>query len=770
MSKSSQSTALQSTAAQKPRVIGVRHHSPACARLVQDRIRELRPSVVLIEGPVEMNARIDEFFLEHRLPIAVFSYFQLESAQRVSWSPFCEYSPEWVAMSTAREVGAEIRFIDLPTWARVEEDGERVNRYSDEGLHSSTYVKALCEELRIDGMDALWDHLFEQEIPADDLEERLSHYFDGLRGELDEENTANNRAREAFMASFIAEAMERKSDDENVLVVCGGWHKPALETLWQDASSPEVPEVPEEARADAYLVPYAYKRMDSFSGYQSGMPSPAWYDTLWHRGGEASVESMLQAVTTAIRAEDLPLSAADLIGAMTMVDGLMRLRSHRVATRVDLLDGIAAALLKDPQSAPFPWTYRGPIAAGTDPRVTLILRTLRGDARGRLHADTPAPPLVADAERMLKRIEAHIGEIRGARNVTLDLAKAQDRETSQLLHRFLVLGVPGFTRKKGPSWATEGELKEVWSVEDHLDRRGALIEASVFGGTVELAVLASLRARTDELLGILSALGAAVFCGLLSLASELITALGVAAQKEHRLAPLGDALSQLLALYRHDVLFGAMGEEALLSVVEALVHQLMWTLESHMAPMSKSELLSVAALRDAHRHTKLGTAAPAVMRRRMNDVEAPPGLVGAALGFLWSEGCIQDRTETTRVIRAANLPDRIGEFLHGLFLLARGEVTSDADVVEILDEIIGGMAEDDFLDTITQLRLAFSVFPTRERARLAAQITQGRGGTKRDAAMMTQRLSADVQTLTRARALETKVDAIESRYGLGGES
>lgn len=756
--------------ADSPRVIGVRHHSPACARLVQQRIRALKPSVVLIEGPVEMNGRIDEFFLEHRLPIAVFSFFQQESAQRVSWSPFCEYSPEWVGLQTAREVGAEVRFIDLPTWARVEETEERVNRYSDEGLHSSKYVEALCEELRIDGMDALWDHLFEQEIPAEELEERLARYFDGLRGELDEENTAKNRARESFMASFIAEAMAKKREDENVLVICGGWHKPALETLWQGAGAPEVPAVPEEARADAYLVPYAYKRMDSFSGYQSGMPSPAWYDTLWHHGGEASVEAMLQKVTTSIRAEDLPLSAADLIGAMTMVDGLMRLRSHRVATRVDLLDGIAAALLKDPQSAPFPWTYRGTIAAGTDPRVRLILKTLRGDVRGRLDADTPAPPLVADAERMLESLEAHVGEIRAQRSITLDLAKTKDRETSQLLHRFAVLRIPGFARKKGPSWATEGELKEVWSVEDHLDRRGALIEASVFGGTVELAVLASLRARTDELLGILSALGSAVFCGLLSLASELITALGVAAQNEHRLAPLGDALSQLLALYRHDVLFGAMGEDALLGVIESLVHQLMWTLESHLAPMSKEELMSVVALRDAHRHTQLGSAAPAVMRRRMNDADAPPGLVGAALGFLWSEGCIQDRSETTRVIRAANLPDRIGEFLHGLFLLARGEVTSDAEVVETLDEIIGGMGEDDFLDTITQLRLAFSVFPTRERARLAEQIAKRRGGTKRDAAMMTQRLSADVGTLTRARALETKVDGIESRFGLGGEA
>ena len=714
-----------------------------------------------------MNERIGEFFLEHRLPIAVFSFFQHEEFQRVSWSPFCEYSPEWVALREAHAVGAEIQFIDLPTWARVDEEETRVNRYSDEGVHSSAYVKALCDELRIDGMDALWDHLFEQEIAADELENRLGAYFERLRGDLDEENTALNRAREAFMSSFIAEAMREKSDDDAIVVVCGGWHKPALEVLWKEAAAPVLPEVPDEARADAYLVPYAYKRMDSFTGYQSGMPSPAWYDALWKHGGPASVDRLLQDVTTSIRKEGLALSAADLIGAMSMVDGLKRLRSHQVATRVDLLDGIAAALLKEPQSAPFPWTTRGTLSSGTDPRVTLILRALRGDARGRLHVDTPAPPLVADAERMLKQIEANIGTIGSARNVTLDLSKAKDRESSQLLHRLRVLAVPGIVRKKGPGWATEGELKEVWNLEDSLDRRGALIEASVFGGTVELAVLAKLRARTDELLGTLSALGDAVFCGLLSLAQELIAGLGQAARNEHRLAPLGQATSKLLALYRHDVLFGAMGEAVLLDVLEVLVHQLMWNLESHVAPLAREEIDSIVALRDAHRHAKLGAGAPAVMRRRMNDAESPPALVGAALGFLWSEGLIQDSSTTLECIRSANLPDRIGAFLHGLFLLARGEVTSDAQVVATLDEIVGDMDEDGFLEVITQLRLAFSVFPTRERARLAEQVVALRGGSKRDALVMTTRLSASVDTLTQARALEHAIDQVEERYGLG---
>ena len=49
--------------------VGVRHHSPACARLVRKVIAELRPAHVLVEGPADMNSRMDELLLDHDLPV-----------------------------------------------------------------------------------------------------------------------------------------------------------------------------------------------------------------------------------------------------------------------------------------------------------------------------------------------------------------------------------------------------------------------------------------------------------------------------------------------------------------------------------------------------------------------------------------------------------------------------------------------------------------------------------------------------------------------------
>ena len=247
--------------------------------MVEERIRAERPSHVLIEGPADMNERLAELTLGHTFPIAAFSFLQDEDNSLAAWSPFCEYSPEWVALRVGQEVGAEVRFIDLPAWVQERRgDADLLNRYSDEGAHHSAYVGALCKELGVEGMDNLWDHLFEQPMEPEVLSERLATYFTHLRSDLP---AAQDEAREDYMARFIAWAMKAATTQSlnpapSVVVVCGGWHKPALETQWQqhDGTEPDLPRPPEGSRIGTYLVPYSYERMDSFTGYQSACPPP----------------------------------------------------------------------------------------------------------------------------------------------------------------------------------------------------------------------------------------------------------------------------------------------------------------------------------------------------------------------------------------------------------------------------------------------------------------------------------------------------------------
>ncbi len=115
---------------QEPVIIGVRHHSPACARLVVHKIREIKPRYILIEGPADFNERLDELYLAHQLPVAIYSYLSTSEAHHASWTPFLDYSPEWQGLMCAKDAGAMVRFIDLPAWHWALAD--TTNRYADQ--------------------------------------------------------------------------------------------------------------------------------------------------------------------------------------------------------------------------------------------------------------------------------------------------------------------------------------------------------------------------------------------------------------------------------------------------------------------------------------------------------------------------------------------------------------------------------------------------------------------------------------------------------------
>lgn len=163
----------------EPLIVGIRHHSPACARLVKLLIESQRPRYVLIEGPADFNDRVDELFLAHQLPVAIYSYCQYQDGAapgRGAWTPFAEFSPEWQALQAARRIQAQTYFIDLPCWAQSEEEDESPDTQDD----SQTL---LLRATRMDNSDTLWDHLFEDESQQTALPSALARYFAQLRGD-----------------------------------------------------------------------------------------------------------------------------------------------------------------------------------------------------------------------------------------------------------------------------------------------------------------------------------------------------------------------------------------------------------------------------------------------------------------------------------------------------------------------------------------------------------------------------------------------------------
>ena len=740
-------------------VIGIRHHSPACAQLVEETLRQVRPTHVLIEGPADMNERLDELHLPHRLPIAIFSYYRGSQDSSACWAPFCDYSPEWRALIVGREIGAQVRFMDLPGWSK-DFRGQR-NRFADR--FRSDFIDELCRRFHMDGLNALWDHLFELPLTQAELRQRLQEYFDKLRPPDLED--PHEQSRESFMSSCIAWAMAQGGE---VVAVCGGYHKPQLERSWQGYPPhwPALPTVDDEARWGSYLVPYSFKRLDSFVGYEAGMPSPGYYQEVWDKGVERASEELLRLAATRLRERHQQVSAADLVAAMTMARGLMGLRGHQVMARCDVLDGLAAALLKEPQEAPPPWTVAGPLTPGSDPVVVEIVAALSGDRQGRLAQGTPRPPLLGDVQELLKQ-----HGLVPPQSLNLSLEQPQDRPKSQVLHRLAVLAIDGFQRTRGPLWATETDLRESWKIQELPTTETTLIEAATWGGTLEGAASAFLE---DQLLqaggdtrALAEILGQAVLAGMPHLGNRLIQTLAAQVAQESDFARLGGALGRLLDLWRyHKVVEMAQTLETLLA---DLVDRGLWLVENLQgtsSPQDQELVAAVVAIRDTLLHAGLDQAAPAqVMERKSQDHQAPPAVQGAALGFLWSLGKMSPDRAVQAVAHAAR-PETLGDFLAGLFALAREQVTGSPEVVAVIDQVLSNLDSPDFLVALPSLRLAFSYFPPREKDRLARTILTLHGNDPDQARQLTRRLPVSPEVVARGLRLDSDVEEVMRRYGL----
>jgi hypothetical protein len=746
-----------------PTFIGVRHHSPACARLVGQAIASLRPAYVLVEGPADVNDRLDELLLGHELPIAIFSHYRDDERSQMSWAPFCDYSPEWVAITEGRARGADVRLIDLPAWHPAL--AGRRNRYADAEQRYADAAERLCRAFAVDNSDALWDRLVEVE-PDEGLEERLATYFDLVRG--DAAAGEDDTAREEYMASWVRAAVA-DAGDRPVVVVTGGFHRPAIRTLAARGGSawPEIPRPAEGSIAGSYLVPYSFRRLDAFSGYQSGMPSPEYYQRLWESGVRAAADGLVEAVATRLRERGQSVSTADLIAARTLSEGLARLRGHPHPARTDILDGLVSALVSDDLDQPLPWTRRASLAPGAHPVVVEMVAALSGSRAGRLHPDTPAPPLVHDVDAELVRL----GLDREG-TVELDLTETPDLARSRTLHRLRVLRVPGVERTSGPSSGADPVLDERWELTRHDARHAALIEAGAYGGTLPDAATALLAERVaaagpapDRLAAVLFD---AALCGSTDLSAQATALIEASVGGARELGPLGEALATILGLWRHDRVLGTARSPMYATVIDGAVTRVLWLVEGvhgGPAPAEPARLRALTATRDAllHASSVLTTGrdtALEVMARVGADRTAPPDLRGAAFGLGWALGAAAD---PVHALRGAAGTDTLGDWLAGLFALARDEVLADdGGVLDVLDDLVTAMP--DFLAGLPALRQAFAYFPPREREIIARRLLARRDLTGSARALL--RTSADPLLIAEARALEEKAGRVLTREGL----
>lgn len=733
----------------------IRHHSPACALALQALIREVRPAVVLIEGPDDFDALLP-LLLDPatKPPVAILSQAAQTAREdappagvRSAFYPFCDYSPEWVALHEGRAVGAQLAFIDRPWRSGAgddEQDEEVRSLMSERHLAHSGYLKALAARSGCRDQDELWDHLFELRDAAGlrDWRRLFSDVFAYCAMARAGYETAVLEAdgslpRERHMASHLR-AWQARTDGA-IVVVTGGFHTIALQQmLGKDAPQPEAVT---GKRIGNWLIRYSFDRLDALSGYSAGMPSPAYYQWVWDSANATADGPALQDVaadcltTLARQSRELGLveqiSTADVQAALLQAMRLADLRGHAGPGRQDLLDAVRSCFIK------------GAIDDGTGGLAADIRRHLGGSKLGDIPPSAGSPPLLEDARRIAMQMRVRLDDSL-PRTMRLDIYRKEGhRARSRFLHLMAYLDTGLAQWQSGPDFVGGSSLDmltEEWRVAWNPMVEARLVELATLGATLSAAAMARLRQEQCRLPAQGQGRSAAQAVGLLTRACliglhrQLPSLLELISSMLDEDANAGSVIAcghKLLLLWRGREPLGLQEHPQLRQLLLQAWRTALY-LMPQLAQLKQDEeagaiqsLRSMRVLHGALRKLADDDVDHSLWRKhlqRLATTPEAPGVSSASGAMLFIDGSWNE-AQLAALLQASfgpgALPGDAVRALKGLMAAAPELLLTQAGLRNSLNAIMSGWDEHTFVSFLPDLRQTFAALKPRETAELA---------------------------------------------------
>ena len=754
-------------------VFPVRHHSPACSWQLRRLINETRPSAVLVEGPRSFTELIPRLVHpEARMPLAIYTYavFKAQADEtpprHAAYYPFCDHSPELVALRAAHANGIPARFIDLDFAEQCQieparEDDEARSLLQERYFHRSRYLTSLAQRLGCRDHEEMWEHLFEAPVgtrSARQHVEQMTAYCHLARVECtDAELMADGTLqREAEMCGHIREALAARSTGSGpVLVVVGGFHAVAIPDMLADMSADPVarPKQPISRSAiseeSSALIRYSFDRLDRLNGYAAGMRSPAWYRQLWEhmlkhnttgaprpRVRQEVALSFLFDIATELRERHgLALPVPTMTAAYEHVLRLVALRQRNAPVRDDVLDAVVSCFVKGEADAD------GAIVLATANRV------FSGQAMGRIPPGGPRPPLAKDFEYRARRQRLKIDDSQPRRAVLDIYRRAEHRVTSRLFHSLTFLGVPLATRTAGPDFVHGtglDRMQEHWEYTYSPATEAALVETSVYGATVPIAVanrflerLARLEssnegrdARTAAML-----LVNACVLGLHDHLHRVTRFLADSVGADALFESVADAAGSLGLLWESREPLEAREVPELRPLLRASYERAVYLGRGLQSSSGDGQELigGLTRLREllvSEAGRELDAALYWDLVGTLQANHDKPLVRGAAAGLLYAGRRISESDLGVAVEGHLNgmLPagDAVA-FLRGLLHTAREAAWQQPALLSVLDRLLQQWGDREFIATLPELRLAFAAMTPKETDRIAEAVAQLHG-------------------------------------------
>ena len=735
-------------------VLGIRHHGPGSAHSVAEALATLRPDLVLVEGPPELDQVIGLLSDPEMVPPVAGLIYAADEPRLASFYPMASFSPEWVAIRWALSTGAEVRAIDLPaahTFAlRLADEaavssspGDGDDKDGDDSDDDGPPIKLpeppapAQQDYRPDAIAMLastagytdaerwWEDAIEHRNsdPVDRfaaLTEAIAEIRAADERPADHPDVLENNRREAAMRRLLRAAL--REGHGRIAVVCGAYHAPALVPAGfppVSADNKVLAGLP-KAKVSVTWVPWTSNRLSRRSGYGAGVTAPGWYQHLFTHwtaqdpGTEVSTTWLVR-VAHALRRENLDASTASVVEASRMANALAAVRG-RPSPGLAELDDAAQAVLCDGSPLPLALVHR---------ELTVGLEL------GNVPESAPTLPLAADLAVIQRRLRWKPSAMEEV--LTLDLRKPSQLARSVLLHRLSLLGVGwGAQTETG---RTTGTFKEVWTLQWQPELAIAVVEASRYGTTVASAAAACVSERAQEagsLTELSELLAACLLADLPDGIGGVVSVLAERTALQQDVAPLLETIAPLARTCRYGNVRG-VDVTGVRKILDTTVVRACVGLPTACAGLDDE---AAEAMRRAVDSAQQGLSLLPDLplddwHRALAAVAGSDRIHGAVAGratrLLLDAGLVEAHDAAARLSRRLSIATPAREAAAWLDGLLSGDATLliyDRRLLQIVDDWVAGVDDEVFDDVLPLLRRTFSAFSRPERREIGEQVSR----------------------------------------------
>src|SRR5262249_5952568 len=343
------------------------------------------------------------------------------------------------------------------------------------------------------------------------------------------------------------------------------------------------------------------------------------------------------------------------------------------------------------------------------------------------------------------------------KQITLEIYRRENhRRTSRFLHSVSFLGVPFATLTAGPDFVRGTGLERIhehWQYSWSPMTEGALVEASVYGATIEDATATRLRegivrwekeGQGRRQRAAVAMLIRACRMGLHRHTPQLLQLIAARINEEPSFIEAVGAANQLLLLWQSREPLQAHSLKEVPELLRASYLRacyLVPSLEKCPEEELTGALDSLSAMRELLASSSPGLLDSDLFWQAISEVlgsknhSHPPfsTICGAIAGLLYSVGRMEQQVLDELVVgHLVGIPDsqrRVG-FFRGLLKTCREAAWQNLPLIHALDEIIGAWEESEFISALPSLRLALADLTPRETDKVAALVASLHGHTK----------------------------------------